>query len=176
MTGLLFLLVGVFVLARIVQQVGEAGRRGGGAPVPREPGAAPTTMSELLQEMRGQLEIAQQRQAGRLPSPTSAKRPGTAVGVRPQRSVPGVMGVPVGQGVGPVDQDDSAEALVQRRIDEAEARNGAWQESDHRRFDAEIRVVPVAAHELKGFGGLRRAMIWREVLSPPLGLRDREEG
>ena len=175
MTGLLLLLVGVFVLTRIVQQVGEAGRRdGGGPPVPRQPGAAPTTMSELLQEMRDQLEFAQQRQTGRLPGPTGATRSGTAVG--PQRSIPGVMGVPVGQGVVPVDQDDGAEALGQRRFDEAEARNVAWQERDHRRFDAEIRTAPVAPPAPRGLGGLRRAMIWREVLSPPLGLRDREEG
>lgn len=74
----------------------------------------------------------------------------------------------------PIDYDDEASALVQRRIDEAERRNGALVPEDHRRFDAAIRTTTPAAvppPENRALA-LRRAMIWHEVLSPPLSLRD----
>lgn len=163
MSGLILLFVGVFVVGRVLQSVADnqRGASSGGAPVPT--GKAPSTMSELLVEMRAQLEAAQERQSG---SVTSLPRrlPGTAV----KRLD--------GQALAPVDQDDGAEALVQRRIDAAEARNVAWEPSDHKRFDAEIRKAPkpIAARRSTSTS-LRQAMIWREVLSPPLALRDRDE-
>jgi hypothetical protein len=74
-----------------------------------------------------------------------------------------------------VDQDDGAEALVQRRIDAAAARNGEWQVSDHERFDAKIRTVAPAAPVNRLRHRLREAMIWREVLAPPVSMRENDD-
>lgn len=73
-----------------------------------------------------------------------------------------------------IDYDDDAVALVQRRVDAAHLRDGALVPEDHSRFDRAIRttkpaVAPVAESRATA---LRRAMIWHEVLSPPLSLRD----
>jgi|CXWL01.1.fsa_nt_gi hypothetical protein len=73
-----------------------------------------------------------------------------------------------------IDYDDDAEALVQRRVTAAQKRDGAMVPDDHRRFDTAIRSktpVKAAAPETQAMA-LRRAMIWHEVLSPPLSLRD----
>ncbi len=73
-----------------------------------------------------------------------------------------------------VDQDDAAEAVVQRRLKEAEARNRSHSAADHRQFDAQIRA-PVAQQSATGGlspARLRQAFIWREVLGPPKSLTD----
>lgn len=68
-----------------------------------------------------------------------------------------------------VDSDDSAEALVQRRIREAEARNRPINAADHQRFDAQIRdAAPVvAAKAATKRSRLQDALVWREILGPP---------
>lgn len=83
-----------------------------------------------------------------------------------------------------VDHDDQAEALVQRRIAAAETRAGALTKADHIRFDQRIRTEParttpaqrrVAAPVEPGApltgNALRNAMIWSEILGPPVGRR-----
>ncbi|MES2123189.1 MAG: hypothetical protein V4503_00735 [Gemmatimonadota bacterium] len=162
MSGLILVFVGVFVVGRILQGVADNQRRTGTVPPVRPAGTAPTTMTELLAEMRAQLQAAQQR--AEAPTTLPRRLPGTAI--KPSER----------QAVVQLDQDDGAEALVQRRIDAAEARNVAWQPSDHKRFDAEIRkrATPVVPRKAASTS-LRQAMIWREVLSPPLALRDRDE-
>jgi hypothetical protein len=155
---------------------------------PRDPTAAPETMAELWQEMRAQLDAARAQQEGqaRLPAPPrstgSMARPATPKRLPvPTARFPVPVAVERGgsievasREVAPrvVDQDDGAEALVQRRIDAAAARNGEWQLSDHDRFDAKIRTVAAAVPVERRRHRLREAMIWREVLAPPVSLRD----
>lgn len=156
----------------------------------RAPGEAPQTMTELLAEMRDQLEkardaerekVARQRIEVRTTAPTSAS---TRAGASPKRlptdiATRGSNEVSLESGsleVAPiaVDLDEGAEAVVQRRIAAAEARNLGRTEADHRRFDASVRAAAPAAApppEAERLRRLRRAMIWREVLSPPVSLR-----
>jgi hypothetical protein len=71
-----------------------------------------------------------------------------------------------------LDHDDSAEAVVQRRIDAVEARNREHREVDHQAFHARIRVGEAApgAAQRHTPSKLREAVIWREILGPPKGL------
>lgn len=76
------------------------------------------------------------------------------------------------------DQD----ALQAGRVAYAENRNRALTAGDHQKFDARIRapqapaasVTPDAPPDARLLR-LRQAMIWREVLGPPVGLHDREQ-
>lgn len=76
-----------------------------------------------------------------------------------------------------VDQDEGAEALVQRRIQEAMARNRPLNAADHKEFDQRLRgpAKPVPAKTRVANRRLRDFIIWREVLGPPLALRDRQD-
>lgn len=88
---------------------------------------------------------------------------------------PVVMARPVPRRAEPaaIDFDDEAEAVIEERRRWAEAQAKGLTAADHRAFDAEIRKpaakpvapVPSRAHEL------RRMIVWREVLSPPVALR-----
>lgn len=71
-------------------------------------------------------------------------------------------------------QDEGAGALVARRIADAEARSGPLTRADHRRFDQEIRAQPADATAVRvpTPAELRQAVVWRELLGPPLALRD----
>jgi hypothetical protein len=72
------------------------------------------------------------------------------------------------------------EELQRRRMQYAEVRSKALTRGDHDRFDAEIRkpqkvaIVdpgePASARVLR----LRQAIIWREVLGPPVAMRGEE--
>jgi len=69
-----------------------------------------------------------------------------------------------------------AEELVRRRIAYAEAQGRALGSADHSRFDARIRAPAAAAPQAPAAAPgrmqrLRQAMIWREVLGPPVALR-----
>jgi hypothetical protein len=77
------------------------------------------------------------------------------------------------------DQDSGAEELVRRRIAAAEARGGAITRADHKRFDARIRQEPAdhtAVHRRYTPQQLRNAVVWRELLGPPVSERDRGGG
>jgi hypothetical protein len=73
-----------------------------------------------------------------------------------------------------VDQDDAAEAVLQRRLKDAEARNRPLSAADHRQFDAQIRATAIPKPAGGGLSNtqLRQAFIWREVLGPPKSLTD----
>ncbi len=78
-----------------------------------------------------------------------------------------------------VDQDTGAERLVRRRIREAEVRNRPLTAADHARFDQRIRdaaaasTVPVVTRgPRRARTALQRAIVWREILGPPVALRD----
>ncbi len=182
----------LFLSARVMKQVSQRAGEGSTPPMePRAPGDAPQTMAELWQEMREQLEAARRQQTGEAELPAPVKKSGPTPRLTTPKRLPAPKArfpvpVPVERGgsievasreasLPELDQDDGAEALVQRRIDAATARNGEWTMGDHTRFDAKIRAtIPVTA-EVRKRHPLRQAMIWREVLSPPVSLRDREE-
>jgi len=79
-------------------------------------------------------------------------------------------------------EDASASALVQRRIDAAAARSGALGPSDHAAFHRRLATqsAPAQVERPKArraaMAGtrkdLRRAVVWREILGPPVSLRD----
>lgn len=79
-------------------------------------------------------------------------------------------------------EDESASALVQRRIDAATLRSGALGPSDHAAFHRRLatRSAPVQversgtrpAVRAGSRADLRRAVVWREILGPPVALRD----
>ena len=73
-----------------------------------------------------------------------------------------------------VDHDDDAEQLVARRIAAAEARSGPRTRADHQAFDQRIRREPADKTATRSLTRrqLRDAVVWREILGPPVSLRD----
>ena len=71
-------------------------------------------------------------------------------------------------------QDEGAEGLVAKRIAAADARSGALTKTDHATFDRRIRAEAPDATAVRSLSAeeLRRAVVWREVLGPPVSLRD----
>ncbi len=72
------------------------------------------------------------------------------------------------------DQDSGAEDLVRRRIAAAEARSGALTKADHKAFDTQIRQEPADHTAVRRYtpAQLRDAIVWREILGPPVSERD----
>jgi hypothetical protein len=70
-------------------------------------------------------------------------------------------------------QDDAAEDLVRRRIDAARARDRALTKADHEAFDARIRQEPADHTAVRRYtpAQLRDAIVWREILGPPVSDR-----
>lgn len=154
----------------------------GGDPTQREG----NRLEQILREFERALEESQER-AGQPPSPVPGGWEG-AEEVEERESLDGYepevasyeRSDQFDRGERPlVGQDDDAEALVERRIAAAESRNRALSGADHARFDARIRQAP-AVPELENPDGaaraarLRQAIVWREVLGPPVSLRVRE--
>jgi hypothetical protein len=78
-----------------------------------------------------------------------------------------------------VDQDDEAERIVARRMAAAEAQGKPLTKADHRAFDERIRQEAADKTATKGYTArqLRDAVVWREILGPPVSLRgEGEEG
>jgi hypothetical protein len=74
-------------------------------------------------------------------------------------------------------QDEDAEKLVQKRIAAAAARDTARSKADHFEFDQQIRKEPADHTATGGYTAkqLRDAVVWREILGPPVSER-RGEG
>jgi hypothetical protein len=72
------------------------------------------------------------------------------------------------------DQDAGAEDLVRRRIAAAEARSGALTKAGHKAFDTQIRQEPADHTAVRRYttAQLRDAIVWREILGPPVSERD----
>ncbi|HUQ16045.1 MAG TPA: hypothetical protein VM094_08305 [Gemmatimonadales bacterium] len=72
------------------------------------------------------------------------------------------------------DQDSGAEELVRRRIAAAEARSGPLRKADHKAFDARIRQEPADHTAVRRYtpAQLRDAIVWREILGPPVSERE----
>jgi hypothetical protein len=73
------------------------------------------------------------------------------------------------------DQDAEAEAIVQRRIEAARARDRALGKADHRAFDISIRQEVADHTAVRRYtpAQLRDAIVWREILGPPASERER---
>ena len=71
-------------------------------------------------------------------------------------------------------QDEAAEELVRRRIEAARARDRALTKADHEAFDARIRREPADHTAVRRFtpAQLRDAIVWREILGPPVSERE----
>jgi hypothetical protein len=75
-----------------------------------------------------------------------------------------------------IDQDDEAEQIELRRIQAAAARDATRTRADRAAFDQPIRQEPAEHTGTRGYTAqqLRDAVIWREILGPPVSLRDGE--
>jgi hypothetical protein len=71
-----------------------------------------------------------------------------------------------------VDQDDEAERIVARRMAAAEAQGKSLTKADHRAFDERIRQEAADKTATNGYTTrqLRDAVVWREILGPPVSL------
>ena len=76
-----------------------------------------------------------------------------------------------------VDADDEAEAIAARRIAAAEANARPLAAADHLAFDARIRQEPAdaTATRANSIRRLRDVVVWREILGPPISLREGDE-
>jgi hypothetical protein len=76
-----------------------------------------------------------------------------------------------------VDQDEESERVAARRIEAAEAHSAPRTRADHRAFDARIRQEPADKTATRAYTTrqLRDAVVWREILGPPVSLREEEE-
>lgn len=74
----------------------------------------------------------------------------------------------------PVDQDDEAEQVAARRIKAAAARDQVRSKADHAEFDKRIRQEVADKTATPGYTTqqLRDAVIWREILGPPVSLQE----
>jgi hypothetical protein len=72
-----------------------------------------------------------------------------------------------------VDADDEAEVIAARRIAAAEANARPLGAADHQAFDAQIRgeAADATATRASNVAQLRQAVIWREILGPPVSER-----
>ncbi len=72
-----------------------------------------------------------------------------------------------------VDQDDHAERIELHRIAAAATRDQARSKADHAKFDQRIRqeVADKTAAGRYTIEQLRDAVVWREILGPPVSLR-----
>ena len=75
-----------------------------------------------------------------------------------------------------VDQDDEAGEIEVRRVQAAADRDAPRVRGDHVAFDQRIRQEPAEHTASPGYTAqqLRDAIVWREILGPPVGLRDGE--
>jgi len=72
-----------------------------------------------------------------------------------------------------VDYDEEAEQIIARRRAAADARSGPQTRVDHAAFDQRIRQEPAdkTATRATDPRRLREAVVWREILGPPVSLR-----
>ena len=185
----------IYGVVALLKRVGDASKRRqerpGMPPIQQRPTRQhrpkPKTMEELLREMRGEPEGGERAESveaapvpARLPAPVQSPWEWEVEERDTLEADPTVVSTETAEAFDrpvPVrlDYDDDAEALVQRRVTAAASRDGALRPEDHRRFDAKIReVVPVATRAPVQGGAMRRAMIWHEVLSKPVSMRDEE--
>jgi hypothetical protein len=195
--GLVWLLFNLLSQAKGTR---STSRRAPGSPVPppRPAGGADPTQQEgsrleqFLRQLEKSLDEASQRQpstAPRVPPPRTTLAPRLPGPVEehedveeresleePERVVSLETDVPRRERV-VFDQDTGAEALVQRRIDAAHTRDRALSKADHTTFDTRIRQEPADHTAVRRYGPveLRDAIVWREILGPPVSERGSDD-
>lgn len=72
-------------------------------------------------------------------------------------------------------QDAGAEQVVARRITAATVRDSARTRADHVKVDSQIRQEPAEHTATRGYTPqeLRRAVVWQEILGPPVSMREK---
>jgi hypothetical protein len=77
-----------------------------------------------------------------------------------------------------IDQDDEAEHIELRRIQAAAARDATRTRADHADLDQRIRQEAADHTATRGYTAqqLRDAVVWREILGPPVSERGEGEG
>jgi hypothetical protein len=77
-----------------------------------------------------------------------------------------------------VDRDDEAGEFEARRIQAAAARDHTRTKADHLAFDQRIRQEPAEHTATRAYSTqqLRDAVVWREILGPPVSLREEGAG
>ncbi len=168
-----------------------------GTPPPRPSGAADPTQQEgsrleqLLRELERNLgEVAGTQTAGgpRLPSPRRPSVPADQgpAGEEDDVEERGSLEEPervvsleheVHRAVRvDVDQEAQGELIARRRVEHARARDRALNRADHKAFDAKIREEPADHTAVRRYtqAQLREAIVWREVLGPPVSEREPE--
>ena len=194
--GLLVLGIVWLVFNLIGQGKGRARSAPPPTPRPRPLGAPDPTQQEgsrlerMLRELERTLEEVADRQSGggsRSPSPqrpTPATRlpPMTAAEEedveerdsleKPEQVVSLEVDAPRRERAD-YDQDTEAEAIVRRRIEAARARDRALGKADHKAFDAKIRQEVADHTAVRRYtpAQLRDAIVWREILGPPVSER-----
>jgi hypothetical protein len=146
-------------------------------PVSHEPGSADATQQEgsRLEMMLRQLERALEEQAPE--QPITLSLPEEEIEERSSLEMePEVVSLETTARREPrrrVDQDEGAEEIEARRISAAAARDKATTKVDHAAFDQRIRQE-VADKTATGYTTrqLREAVVWREILGPPVSLKD----
>ena len=179
------MIVVLLIVAGVVARIAAVAKRGDARTVQmsgkRARNAPPQTMTELLEEMRNQLENgrrkAQVKAPAALPLPVAkSSRTRTAMVQRVQRTEP-VEVVSVRPPPVEVDYDAEAERLVASRIAAAMETAKGRRPDEHAAFDQRIRAAGVAATATSPSrrSRLRTAVIWQEILGPPVSLRTPDE-
>jgi hypothetical protein len=166
-------------------------------PQPRPTGTSDPTQQEgsrlerLLRELERSLEEAAERQSGggargdAPRRPTAARLPESAPPAEEEEDVEERESLEASEQVVSLetdvqrrerkeyDQDTEAEAIVQRRIEAARARDRALGKPDHKAFDARIRQEAADHTAVRRYtpAQLRDAVVWREILGPPVSER-----
>ncbi len=73
-----------------------------------------------------------------------------------------------------VDHDEEAQRVIARREAAAAARSGALTNADHEAFERRIHQEPAEHTAVRALTPqqLRDAVVWREILGPPVSERD----
>lgn len=125
-------------------------------------------LERLLRELERNLEEVEGTQppgGSRLDEPDSLEEPVRVVSLETDVQRPLRV---------PYDQDADAEALVERRIESARARDRAPSRADRRAFEQQIRQEPADHTAVPRYTPqqLRDAVVWREILGPPRSERE----
>ena len=140
---------------------------------PQEEGRALRMLLKELERASQQASGPSRRPAARQPPTTGEVEEGASLEVTPR--VESLEEVPLRRVRVTVDQDDEAEQVIARRSAAAAARAGGRTEADRRQLDQRIRQEPADRTAVRGLTPqqLRDAVVWREILGPPVAERDR---
>jgi hypothetical protein len=186
MSGIIALAVVWFLVSNLISWVSKTSKRPPPTPRPR-PRLSPYPAGDDPTQQEGRrLELVLRQvqraleEAGEQARPVETPRlgyegmeEGRSLEVEPE--VTSLEKVVTRPGRREVDQDDEAEQIAARRLKAVAARDTPRTPVDHTRFDERIRQQP-AEHTAAPIPTyttqrLRDAMVWREILDPPVSLR-----